>query len=243
MKRKFSALAWAALWILCVALTSQGQKVWEKPYQTWTLSEALQILVNSPWGQSNYERIQVGSRPVSTYTVIVSLRSALPVRQALLRKKQLEMNYDKFTSADKARFDNETKEFLECPDCAKYYMLTIRSPVAPGSQLPNAEYERAFDVIGKLKDLSLQDLKPYLTLRNDSGASRELVGFIPPKGEGGDALFVFARFDDHRQPLLTTSNKKFFLKIDEKLFDGRSAPMKSITFNVARLTFNGEVVF
>jgi len=56
-------------------------------------------------------------------------------------------------------------------------------------------------------------------------------------------MLVFRRFDDHDRPLVTTSNQKFFLKIDEKLFDGRSVPIKSITFEVTRLTINGEVLF
>jgi hypothetical protein len=207
------------------------------------MSEALQILVKSPWAQIYDERVHISSGPVNRYTVIVCLRSALPVRQALLRKKQIEMNYDKFTVADKTRFDTETREFLDCPDCAKYYIVTVRAPGSPASRLPNSELEMAFDVVGELKNLSLPGVKPYVTLRNDKGELRELVGFIPPKRDGGEALFAFPRFDNQGRPLVTMTNKKFYLQIDEKLFEGRSIPLKGFTFDVAPLTINNEVVF
>jgi len=227
---------------LSTSAPAQGQKYWEtKPYQQWTLREVTQFLEESPWAQT--QLTIVPGAPGSSFIATMRLRSALIVRQALLREKQLQMNYDKFTVADKTRFDNETKTFLECSDCEQYYLVTIKSPLMPVSTTPNEQPVMAFDIVSVLKKLSVQDLKPYITLRSDKGEVRELVGFVPPKEEGADAMFVFPRFDNQQRPLLTTSNRQLSFKIDEKLFDGRAVPLKSFTFDVRRLTVNGRVVF
>jgi hypothetical protein len=205
--------------------SAYGQKVWEKKsYNEWSMSDALRVLTDSPWAQTDIEREPNG------YTVIIRLRSALPVRQAIVRQRQIRLNYDKFTPADKSRFDAEVKEFIECPDCSKYYILTLGTM--------NDSYP-----LRALKDISLDALKSYTSLTNDKGERRDLVHFIPPKSEGGDAMFVFERFDNKGKPLLTASNKKFYFKIDEKVFEGKTLPIKKFTFEVSKLLRNGEIIF
>jgi hypothetical protein len=171
------------------------------------------------------------------------LRSALPVRQALVRRRQLFLNYDKFSPADKARFERETKEFLECSDCAKNYIVTLGSPVPYNESPPVSKSRYFFDIVGTLRNLSLNELKPLVHLENDRGERRELVHFIPPKREGAEAMFVFERLDGLSKPLISSENKRFSFKIDEKLFEKRSVPLKKYTFEVSKLTQNGEIVF
>lgn len=233
------------VWLGCVILMStlfvsaNAQKFWQtKPYTEWSPNEVQQILLNSPWAQTNLEKVTVGTT-LNSYVAVIRLRSALPIRQALLRQKQIQLNYAKFTATDKARFDSETREFLECKDCTRNYIVTIRSPSSPAISANSV----SVDVIGMLENLSLADVKPYVRLVNDSGDQRELVHFVPPKEPGGEAMFVFPRFDANGKALVSTANKKFQFKVDEKLFEKRSVPMKSFTFEVARLTLNGEVVF
>src|SRR2546423_1892922 len=80
-----------------------GQKVWDKKsYKEWTMSEVEQILNDSPWAQTQIEDVHITyEMPANSYVAIIRLRSAVPIRQALLRQKQLQMNYDRFTTADK----------------------------------------------------------------------------------------------------------------------------------------------
>jgi hypothetical protein len=213
--------------LLYLVTPVDAQKVWEKkPYQQWSLSEVIQILSDSPWAQTQIER----EEGRETYFITIRLRSALFVRQALVRQRQIHLNYDKFTPDDKARFDSDVKEFLECSDCSKYYIVTLGSK--------NDSYP-----IRVVTESSLDKLKPYVSLTNDQGERRDLVHFIPPKSEGGEAMFVFARFDDQGKPLLTTSNKKFYFKIDEKLFEGKGPPVKKFTFEVSKLAEQGAIVF
>jgi hypothetical protein len=215
------------LFLTCLAAPGSAQKVWEKkPYQQWSLSEVVQILSDSPWAQTQIEEVE-GYDP---YFITAQLRSAIFVRQALVRKTQIHLNYDKLTPADKASVDAEVKEFLECSDCAKYYIITLGSK--------NDSYP-----IRAIQNSSLDKLKPHVSLTTDKGERRELVHFRLPKEKEGEVMFVFARLDGQGKPLLTTNNKRFYFKVDEKVFEGKGPSIKKFTFEVSKLLQQGQIVF
>jgi hypothetical protein len=224
-------LAATLLTMLCLSIPADGQKVWEKkPSQQWSNFEITKILIDSPWGkiEKDYD---------SSYPVNIRLLSALPIRQALVRQKQLRLNYDKLTTAEKAKFDSEVKDFLECPGCVKYYILTYRI------------VSNDLKVRLALKDLSLDELKPYVFLINDKGERRNLVHFIPPERRNEKALFFenavffFERVDEQGKPLLSIANKKFYFQVDEQSPKLKSLPVKKFTFGVPKLIQNGEIIF
>ncbi|MEK6279191.1 MAG: hypothetical protein AABN95_02450 [Acidobacteriota bacterium] len=228
-----------------------GQRIWEKkPYTKWTLSEVMRILSDSPWAQTAIQTTRFSYNvPGQSYSATVRLRSALTVRQALVRQKQLAVGYDKLNSVDRARFDAETKEFLMCLDCSKYYILTLASLVPAGSppvtlsDNVTLQGTQGTDVSVALVGRSLNDLKEYVYLTNDIGERRELVGFIPPAGTGKEAMFVFRRFDDQGKPLISVGTKKFYFAIAGQLFKELGGPLKKFTFAVSPLLQNGEVIF
>jgi len=208
--------------ISSMANISYGQQVWEKkPYEQWTAQEVMGILLDSPWAQLRTEPNESRDHPS-----IVRLRSALPIRQALVRQKQITLNYQKFTAADKARFNSEVKEVLECSDCAKNYIVTLRAQALAG-----------------LRGLSFEQVKDFIYLANDKGERRPLIHFIPPKPDSLEAMFVFQRFDDSGQPLITGNNKVFYFKIEDKLLENRTVPIHRFTFEVPKIIQNGQVVF
>jgi len=201
---------------------SYSQKAWEKkPYEEWTPQETLGILLDSPWAQIRAENNQSAGHPT-----IIRLRSALPIRQALVRQKQIYLNYHKFTAADKIRFNSDVKEFLECSDCAKNYIVTLSSEALTG-----------------LRGLSFEQVKPSIYLANDKGERRRLIHFIPPKSDSSEAMFVFERFDDAGQPLITVDNKAFYFKIEDKLLENKTVPIERFKFEVSKMIQNGQVVF
>ncbi|HJU54315.1 MAG TPA: hypothetical protein VJ715_07085 [Pyrinomonadaceae bacterium] len=226
--------------VICLVLPASGQQSWEKKnYKQWSMADVVRILDDSPWAQTQIERVSINyGLPANSYTAVIRLRSALPIRQALVRRRQLGVNYDKFSAADKTRFDADVKEFLECTDCAKYYLVTLVSPVTTG--LTDSV---SVDVVDTLRGLSLAELKPHVYLTNDRGERSYLVGYIPTKGEGSEAMFVFPRFDEQGKPFLTPENKKFSFTIEEKVYEKRSIPLKKFTFEVSRIVRNGEVIF
>jgi len=204
------------------------------------MADLVRILDDSPWAQTQMENHSVtdGRLPPNSYMATMRLRSALPIRQALVRRRQMFVNYDKLSQADQARFDAEVKGFLECPDCAKYYLVTLVSPIITSQQEGSS-----FDIVSKLKGLSLDTLKPHVYLTNDKGERRYLTGFIPAKGESGEVMFVFPRLDEQGKPFLAPESKRFSFIIEEKVFEGRSVPLKKFTFEVSRIIRNGEVIF
>jgi hypothetical protein len=217
--------------LLCLALPASGQQSWEKKeYRQWSKADVARILDDSPWAQTQYESPK--------YIATIRLRSALPIRQALVRIRQLTVNYDKLGEADRARFDSEVKEFLECPSCARYYLVTLVSPITTF-----ADGRSGLDAVGALKGSPLEALKPHVYLTNDRGERRYLAGFIPAKGEGAEAVFVFPRLDDRGRPFLTPENKRFSFTIEDKILEKLAVPLKKFTFEVSRIVRNGEVIF
>ena len=220
--------------ILWPALTASAQNAWEgKPFGQWSRADVERLLSDSPWAQT---QVGQGTDVAAPYWATIRLRSALPIRQALVRRRQLLAGYDKFGDADRARFDAETREFLECPDCARHYIVTLGSPTP-------VNLANGVDIVYALKDASLDELKARVYLSNETGERRELVHFIPPRRAGAEAMFVFRKYDDKGKPLLTRTNKSLTFRIEEKVFEKRTTPLKKFEFNVSRLVRGGEVVF
>lgn len=216
--------------ILSIGLSAHGQQFWEKKsYEEWSDSEALRMLVDSPWGQ-----IQ---EPAGDTPMNIRLHSALPIRKALVRLRQIKLNRLKVTSPEQFRIDAEARELLECTDCQKYYIVSVQ-PV-----MPNEKNTRG------LSKLSFDSLKSYVSLVNDTGAIRPLVKFLPLQTMGEKPLFVrnslffFERLDDQGKPLITPANTSFYLTIDKKALKGTGIDLRNVTFRVSRLTQQGQVQF
>ncbi len=227
-----------------VIIPTFGQGWTKKPYTDWSMADVERILSNSPWAQTQIESQSINyDVPANSYLAIVRLRSALPIRQALLREKQIQMNYQKFSAADKLRFDKETEQFVQCPDCVDYYIVTVGSPTFANTAAGQKPGFVSFDVLAPLRHLTLADIESSVFLENDKGERRSVVRFIPPKGEHEEAMFVFPRKDSQGRTLITANNKAFYFKIEERLFKGTPMPLKPLKFDIQKLTQNGEIVF
>jgi hypothetical protein len=205
----------------------------DKPFRQWTKGETNKVLNESAWVIIQEERSfgVINSQFPNDFKFTLRLRSALPVRQAFLRMKQLESNYDKLSDADKATFDAKNKGLLDCPACANNYVVTLSS---------SSESQRDFDwVYRTYRSATLESVQNYIFLSVDKGEKRALIHFTPSKAIGGDATFFFPRFDDKGNPLVTATNKKLRFQISSS--DGSLS--KNFEFDVAKLLLNGEVAF
>src|SRR5260370_4294171 len=115
----------------------------KKPFPEWSKREAEAILNNSPWARQQEVRIkfdketqkaagsysgvssaaaaqsetEVSSQVPVDFVFTLRLRSALPVRQAMVRLRQLQSDV-KMSDQERASYDARTKGLLECPACA-----------------------------------------------------------------------------------------------------------------------------
>lgn len=208
-----------------------------KPYQQWTDKETQSLLTNSPWAQTRAGLIAVGRldplTEAANTAVTVRLRSALPVRQALARLRQLNNKYDKTSDNEKTAIDVKNRPLLECPECKDYYMVTL----SPGPGSTNALSSNL-----PLNTVSLAWLKLNVEIKNDKGETRELMKFIREKFFGDEAIFCFSRFNSNGEPLISPANRTFTISFDPRVFGWKTWTVTRFEFDVARMTSDGKVV-
>jgi hypothetical protein len=197
-----------------------AQDFWmQKSYKRWTKDEIVRIISDSPWAQvreMEADSTSSGFRPAVT----VRLRSAVPIRQALVRLKQIENDYDKMDAAKKAAFDEKFKGTIDCPACQENYVVTIAPPIS-ARRLQNGVYG--------LKSATLKLLTGKVYLVNDAGEKRELVYFVAPKNDDDEATFFFARRDADGKPFLSNKSAKFSF-----IFDADNIPIVGGTVTTER---------
>lgn len=177
-----------------------GQDFWmQKSYKRWTKEEIVRLISDSPWAtvrEMEADSTASGLTPMVT----VRLRSAVPIRQALVRLKQIDAGYDKMTAAEKTAFDEKYKGTLDCPACQDNYVVTISPPISN---------RRVSSGVYGLKSATMKHLQGKVYLINDAGEKRELVHFVAPKNDDDEATFFFARRTPDGKPFLTNKNSKF----------------------------------
>jgi len=251
------------VWVCSLTMTISAQKVLEKPFQKWSKDDAIKVLSASPWAQTyqstsgassaaqqqiareqNQSVSRGGSNPRSVARdfgpapVVIRLHSALPIRQAIVRLRQLDAGYDKMDEKQRADFDKSIQGFLNCAICQKFYVVTMMKFVDTKSQSVDE---------GLFQRMTLEQLKSNVWLSNEKGERRELVQFNAPKGPGDMAVFYFARVDDKGGSFLTPESKKLEFIFENNFLDSRNpyAPMlpRRFEFNVSKFVANGNVVF
>ncbi len=222
----------ATAMVLALTLTtpSSAQKAWQRPYHQWSIDDTEKVLTDSPWvqtlqkgGVSSMPFPNMGARTMGGVTL--RLRSGLPVRQAIVRLRQIKANYDRMSPEEKATFDERQRISLECPGCKNNYIVALYPPPS------------------RLKEISLDILKKYIQLRNDRGESRPLVHIEIPKTASDEAILFFSRFNEKGEPLLTPASKKFSISFDPDVFRNDAMGIVRFEFDVSKLILNGEVAF
>ena len=218
--------------LICSSVVHAQDNFMSKHYTEWSKSEANKVLNDSPWVKAQEVRIpQGGANAPLDFRYTLRLRSALPIRQALVRLRQLDAKYDKMSAADKAAFDAKVKGLLDCPACADNYVVTISSK---SESYPNAD--AIFDV---LKTATTPALQKYVYLANELDERRMLVHFTAPKAAGGEAMFFFPRLDEKGQPLLSPASKKLLFRMSDRNVGAST----NFEFDVSKIVINSNVEF
>lgn len=248
---------------LCLlTITVPAQKFLEKPFQKWSKEEAMKLLTDSPWVQTYqsaaglaaasraeisrqqadqriYRDSSAGSATSSiTPPVVMRLHSALPIRQAIIRVRQIAAGYDKMDETQRAGFDKATQGFLACAICKNFYVMTLTKFVDSSGQFVDE---------GVFQRMTFEQLKGNVWLVNQNGERRELAQFTPPKNASDMAIFFFPRNDDKGAPFLTPASKSFEFVFNNDFLDSRNpyTPLlpRKFSFNVSKLITDGSIVF
>jgi len=243
--------------LLASFATIFAQRDWPtKPFSEWTKSQAEAVLNDSPWAVHQELRIkfdketqtaagsysgvssaaaaqsrtEVTSQIPVDFIFTLRLRSALPIRQSLVRLRQLQ-DSSKMSEKERASFNAQTKGLLDCPACANNYVLTLSSK---STNSPGADA-----VYTLFKGARLADLQRYVYIANETGERRELVYFVPPKVPGEEAIFFFPRLDDKGRALLLADNRELLVNFANN--DVNS--IGNFKISLASLALNGKIEF
>ena len=243
--------------ILFLTVPTLYQSLPSKPFEQWSRTEAEKVLSDSPWAQKQELRIHFdkevqkaagsysgvsGSTAAQSQTEVTTnvpvdfiftlrLRSAVPIRQAIVRLRNLDTDVEKMNQQQLEAFDKQSKGLLECPACGNNYVVTISSK---STNTPGADA-----VFATFKGGRLADLQRFIFLTNERGDRRPLVHFVAPKVPGDEATFFFPRLNDKGEPLLTPQSKQLHINLS----DNRPTSIGNFHFDVSRLMLNGKVEF
>ena len=242
-----------------VSIGLAQQELIKKPLDQWTRADAQSVLSDSVWVSKQELRLRfdqqkqvaagsytpnagvtdttaanaqtaVSSDVPIDFVFTVRLRSALPVREALSRLKQLQADA-RMSEKERATFDAQVKGLLECPACVQNYVISLSST---SKNRPGADA-----VFSTFKGGRLSDLQRYVYIANDKGGRRELIHFVPPKAPGDEAVFFFPRLDDQGAPLLTKESRDLLINLS----DNRPNSITNFKFDVSKLIVDGKVEF
>jgi hypothetical protein len=253
-ERTLKIIAVLALMFCLSGLAAAQENAPNGSYRQWTKADVIKLLSDSAWAKTQTQRVMrrgqvrsiAGQNEAATgdrtgqlssaedaydYSFTMRLRSALPVRQAIVRLVQLDSNYDRMESAERKAFDAQTRDLLECKECADYYVVSVGF-----ASSNNSVTDLIYDWF---KGQTLPGIKGYIYLANTRGGRRDVARFIPPKSPGDEVFFLFPRLDEKGQPLLTPEDKKLLFRMS----DAKANSVTNFTLDVSKLLVGGKVEF
>lgn len=224
-----------ALTILTVVASAQWN---QKPYNQWTEKEALRMLDDSPWGQtqifadstspgggpvpnSDPDRAidQGGSRVnyISQINFRIRFLSARPVRQAVSRLMEIR------SKENSPEFAAKLKDFVteESPD---YVVVAVLCD----SPRPTVRLQRAMEMLDRL---STEKLKGKAYLATSDGRRAFVEEYQPPGRDSVGARFFFPRLINGK-PLVSGDRGeiRFYAELSDEYKLDRNYKIKNMAY-------------
>jgi hypothetical protein len=222
------------LFLLNISATSKNA-FWEiKDYRHWSAQECEKMLTDSPWAKGYY------------YGYTAQLFSALPIRQAIVRQRQIAENYESLSPEKRQEFDKRAGEYLAeaFPDwIVVRVVLGGRDPYTGKTYSNRCPYWQ----------MRTTDMLKGTVFLTPSGKDRiPLEQFIAPQPAVCEFQFIFHRQYKGR-PVLSKRDKSLLLEFTVPVTQSASsagAPSamqdverRLIEFKVSKMKFNGELVY
>ena len=229
---------------LAVILAASGGEFWEKKdYREWSQKECTKLLERSPWSdQFTLTGVTVmdrrsdssssdGQQPYIKYQV--QFRSALPVRQAIVRQSQIEQKYESLAPEKRQELDKRFEAFMNAyPADAVVVFVTYSTN----------DRKRDLDLARLWQSKTTDLLKNSVYLIPSKGNRVPLAQFAAAPGAERAITFVFPREVDGK-PIVELKDKsiklEFAYPVVEYMGDGRAF----LEFKVEKMIVNGKVEY
>jgi hypothetical protein len=252
-RRRYLAAVGLTLSASCVVAAQSGLP--GKPFQQWSKAEVTRLLNDSAWARTQEVRVRSrrqvrsvagqteslstpdrhaalgGAEEAKDFKFTIRLRSALPIRQAIVRLVQLDKKYDQMSAADKKALDKQTGELLECVECRDNYIVSVGF-----GSTNSAGVDLIYDWF---RGQTIESLKGYIYLANDHGERRDLSGFIPPRVQGDEAFFFFKRRGRQGEVLINETAKQLLFRMS----DLNANAVTNFTLDVRKMNYQGKIEF
>ena len=188
--RTFVSMAGLGIGLLLFAFPARAQ-VWEtKDWKTWTSEDCEKVLTDSPWAQRFVAESRTDTpgsvlttvRPTQMPTrelqvqqriiYVVQLRSARPIREAMVRQLQIASNYDRLQPAQKQAFDKQANEYLN-QDFGSYVVVHVNFTSNTDAVTKQLVQQWGSTLPPKVKDATL--------LLSTSGDHVKFENYAPPE--------------------------------------------------------------
>lgn len=229
--------------LACTAL-AQSKDFWEKKdYREWTDKECRKLLDDSPWTdryiitQIFFDRVVTDTtdrerqqNPKIEYKA--QIRSALPIRQAIVRLSQINAKYDQLTEEQRKAFDQSAEKFLAGRNPDSIVMHVNYSATA---QLDDRDLTRYWH------SQNFDSLKNSTFLIATKGGRIQLSAFRQGAGEAHEFELVFAR-QHNGQPVIAPGDKTLALEFSHPPIRGPVARIL-IEFKIERMLIQRVPVY
>ena len=236
------------LLFILVGNASRAGEFWEeKDYRRWSEKECRKLLEDSPWARRHVPLSRVivetlnpqqegidrarETNPRMEYHV--QFRSALPVRQAMVRMEQIRAQYDTMSPEQQRSFDQQAEQFLGVtfPDMVVLHVYYAAS--VPADDLALARYWQT---------QTLNTLKNSVFLMGRPDAKVAPVRYWVAQGARREFELFFSRQPDG-QPLVGPEDKSLKLEFTHPNIREQGESRVLLEFKVEKMLMNGAVVF
>jgi len=237
-----NACALCVISMLLFAGVLMAKEFWEtKPYNQWTQRECQKLLSDSPWVKELNLMGQVsgsgGAASLDSQAPFVKyniqIRSAAPLRQAMVRQGQINRKYDSLSDDEKRAFDESMDSFLLGPP-PEFVVFHITY------ETNNLDYIRDLNRHWETQNNDM--LKNSVFLSAGKGEKVPVAQFIPGTGASQEFQFFFPREINGREIIGDrdkTLNLEFAYPVVGRIGDGRGF----IEFRTDKMKVNNEVIY
>jgi hypothetical protein len=238
--------AFAILAVLSLTvLTTIADDFWvKKDWKQWTSTDCKKLLETSPWtvrklveNESNVNRLPSAANGANADTAmnkdtgevnyIVQVRSAAPIRRALIREQQIEKQYDKMTDAGKKEFDEQMNQLYS--DRNDVIILHVK--------YSGTREQLNIDISKSWKSIPADTVPADMTLIASNG-SRATPIIFSADPDGGDGFLL-----TYPRSMLGEGFKSFKLQIPHPALGDFGASKVYVEFKLDKMTFEGKPAF